>query len=118
MRVDLDGLLRICLAKEGAYLDFPFGDGCAIVKVNGRIFAELFERNGEPMFTFSTDGDTAIALRLQYPEAIARGWHCPPVQAKYKSTATVSKLDGKLLERFAHISYEYVVAKGLRKTKI
>ena len=46
-------IIKYCLEKGGAYLDFPFGEGYATVKIktspkrNGYVFAEIFELNGE-----------------------------------------------------------------------
>ena len=105
-------VIKYCLAKKGAYLDFPFGDWYATVKIktspkrNGYVFAEIFELNGEEKFTFSTSAADAEFLRESLDGAVVRGWHCPPVQAKYKSTATVSRIGDDLLKQFADVSYE------------
>ena len=53
-------IIKYCLEKRGAYLDFPFGEGYATVKIktlpkrNGYVFAEIFELNGEERFTLTT----------------------------------------------------------------
>lgn len=113
-------LLDYCLAKKGAYLDFPFGPpnaDYATVKVkapsqtNGKIFAELFVLHGEEKFTFSTDPDTALFLRERSPDCITRGWHWPPVGARYRSTATISRIADDELKLFADLSYERTFAK-------
>ena len=104
-------IIKYSLEKRGAYLDFPFGEGYATVKIktspkrNGYVFAEIFELNGEEKFTFSTS-----AADAEYG-AVVRGWHCPPVQAKYKSTATVSRIGDDLLKQFADVSYERAYSK-------
>lgn len=110
-------VIEYCLAKNGAYLDFPFGDGYATVKIktspkrNGYVFAELFELKGEEKFTFSTSAEDAEFLREASGGAIVRGWHCPPVQAKYKSTATLSRVGDDLIRQFADVSYERAYSK-------
>lgn len=110
-------IIKYCLEKHGAYLDFPFGEGYATVKIktspkrNGYVFAEIFELNGEEKFTFSTSAADAEFLRESLDGAVVRGWHCPPVQAKYKSTATVSRIGDDLLKQFADVSYERAYSK-------
>ena len=102
-------IIKYCLEKRGAYLDFPFGEGYATVKIktslkhNGYVFAEIFELNGEERFTFSTSAADAEFLRESLDGAVVRGGHCPPVQAKYKSTATVSGIGDDLLKQFADV---------------
>ena len=102
-------IIKYCLEKRGAYLDFPFGEGYATVKIktlpkrNGYVFAEIFELNGEERITFSTSAADAEFLRESLDGAVVRGWHCPPVQAKYKSTATVSGIGDDLLKQFADV---------------
>ena len=59
--------------------------------------------------TFSTDADTALALRAEYPDVIVKGWHCPPVQAKYKSTVFIADMTEDLLKSFVEMSYERAV---------
>lgn len=110
-------LLEYCLAKDGAYLDYPFGEGYPVVKIKSnknaksRIFAEFYMLNGREIFTFSTDADTALTLRMEFENDITRGWHCPPVQAQYKSTAYIDKLPDELLLQLADISYQRAIDK-------
>ncbi|MDE7337075.1 MAG: MmcQ/YjbR family DNA-binding protein, partial [Clostridia bacterium] len=62
-------------------------------------------------FTFSTDENTAAFLREAYPDVITKGWHCPPVQAKYKSSVALSDVDDATLEKFADMSYDRALSK-------
>ncbi len=109
-------LTEYALSKEGAYLDFPFaGEDYAVVKVGdrergNRIFAEIFILNGEDTLTFSTDADTADFLREKYP-SLKRGWHCPPLQAKYKSSATIVDFEDETLLQFVDASYVRALSK-------
>lgn len=118
-----DELIEYCLKKQGAYLDFPFGEGCAIVKIktdckrNGIIFMEVFCLQEEEKFTFGTDGETALFLRNSYPENIVRGYHCPPVQAKYKSTANLKDLSDDIIKKLADMSYARAYSKLTKKEK-
>ena len=108
-------LLDYCLSKEGAYLDFPFGLDYVTVKVKSssknRIFAEIFMHNNELKLTFSTDEMTAQFLRSTYYQIIVSGWHCPPIQAKYKSTVTVNKVSDEILKSLVDMSYDRAILK-------
>ena len=107
-------ILDYCLSKEGAYVDYPFGPDYVTVKIKkgekNRIFAEIFELDNQLKLTFSTDEITAQFLRSTYPH-IVRGWHCPPVQARYKSTVSVEDLSDELLFRLIDMSYERAISK-------
>ncbi len=43
---------------------------------------------------------------MEFPDVIKRGWHCPPAQAKYKSTAYIDDVSDELLLKFADMSYD------------
>ena len=51
-------LIDYCLTFKGSYLDFPFGEQCACIRVGktdnrkGRIFAQVFKLNETYMVTF------------------------------------------------------------------
>ncbi len=119
--MDKSQLIDYCLSKQGGYLDFPFaGDDYAVIKIkndkNGkyRIFAEIFLLSGRDCLTFSADEETAFGLRIQFADYITKGYHCPPVQAKYKSTAPIEFFDDDMLKSFVDLSYDY----AKRKLKI
>ena len=116
--MDKQQLADYALAKEGAYLDFPFaGEEYAVVKVKkqdggkSRIFAELFTLNGADMLTFSTDEETALFLRDNFMGIVVRGWHCPPAQAKYKSSVAIDAVDDEVLIQFIDTSYNRALSK-------
>lgn len=54
-------LIDYCLKKKGTYVDFPFGDCITVIKVKGRIFAQLFILKGV----------LTIILRLQVDERVS-----------------------------------------------
>lgn len=114
-RVHNTELLDYCLSKQGAYLDYPFGLDYITVKVKSnsksRIFAEIFMLNNELKLTFSTDEMTAQFLRSTYPQVIVNGWHCPPVQAKYKSTVSINRVPNEILLSLIDISYDRAIFK-------
>lgn len=109
------GILDYCLQKSGAYVDYPFGKDYITVKVNNTrksiIFAEIFVLDRELKLTFSSDEGTAQRLRDDYEGIIVRGWHCPPVQAKYKSTVSVYGVPNEVLQRLIDMSYDRAISK-------
>lgn len=107
-----------CLKKNGAYLDFPFGLDCAVIKVKGdsqekgRIFAQLFRLKGQDSITLNCDIMTGMLYRDMFPNIVVRGYHCPPVQQPYFNTFP---LDGSvpneiIIEMIEH-SYKTVISK-------
>ncbi len=111
-------LLEYCLSKKGAYTDFPFGEDCTVVKVRGRIFAQLFILRGRVAATLNCERMTGEFYRKIYPEDVSRGYHCPPIQQPYFNTIW---LDGGVpdeeLYRMADHSYSYVVSKLSKKVQ-
>lgn len=116
--MDADTLLDYCLAKPGAYLDYPFGVDVSVVKVKapsqptGRIFAQMATIHGVPSTTLSCDPVTAVTYRQLYPGVVVRGYHCPPVQQPYFNTLPLAGdvPDDDIFE-LADIAYQVVVAK-------
>lgn len=110
-------LMEYCLNKAGAYEDRPFDPDYPVVKVRatpeskGKIFAEIFTLRGEDKLTFSLNADDTLALREIFKDVIVKGWHCPPVQAVYKSTVNLNAIDDELLLKLVDNSYNYVVGK-------
>lgn len=108
-------ILEYCLQKSNAYVDYPFGEDYITVKVkNSRksiIFAEIFVLDRELKLTFSTDENTAQRLRSDYADVIVKGWHCPPVQAKYKSTVSADGVSNETLKRLVDLSYDRAILK-------
>lgn len=116
--MEADALLDYCLAKPGAYLDFPFGPEVAVVKVKapsqpaGKVFAEVFTLRGEPNTNLSCDPVTAELFRGLYPGVIVRGYHCPPVQQPYVNCLPLAgQVPEEDILELADLAYEVVVAK-------
>ena len=53
-------LLNYCLSKNGAYIDHPFGPESDIIKVEGKIFAQLFILKGKETATLDAEGEYTI----------------------------------------------------------
>lgn len=109
-------ILSHCLSKKGAYEDHPFGEGCTVIKVKGRIFAQLFTLGGEAMLTFNGDVPTGEFYRSLYPEDVKRGYHCPPVQQPYFNTVRLSgNVPREEIKNMLDSSYKYVVSRLAKK---
>lgn len=105
-------IINICLKKTGAYLDYPFGDDIVIVKVRGRIFAQIFMLQGRPRATFNCSEVMGLVYRDMFPEWVRRGYHCPPVQQPYFNTVDLDGgvPDEEILNMISH-AYSWVVSK-------
>src|SRR5215472_11885427 len=69
-----DGVLEVCSRLPGAAEDYPFGDGVAVFKVGGRMFA-LVSLEGDPgSVNLKCDPELALELRARY-SAIRPGYH-------------------------------------------
>jgi predicted DNA-binding protein (MmcQ/YjbR family) len=69
-----DGLLNYCGSLAGATEDYPFGDGVAVFKVGGRMFA-LVSLEGDPgSVNLKCDPGLALELRARYA-AVRPGAH-------------------------------------------
>ncbi len=111
-------ILSYCLKKPGVYEDFPFGPKSTILKVRKRIFAQLFYLNDEPMLTVNGDALTNDFFRQLYPDAVKRGYHCPPVQQPYFNTINLSEnVPDEEIINIIDLSYEYVKHKLPKKVQ-
>lgn len=60
-------LIDYCLKKKEAYVDFPFGDGTIVIKVKGRIFAQLFMLKGVLSATLNCSKEGGMFYRKCIP---------------------------------------------------
>lgn len=104
-------LLKYCLAKEGSYIDHPFGPDSDIIKVEGKIFAQLFILNGKETVTLNCEHMTGDFYRQMFPGIIVRGYHCPPVQQPYFNTFPIDSVSDETILEMTDHSYETVVSK-------
>jgi predicted DNA-binding protein (MmcQ/YjbR family) len=72
--VTRDDVLNVCTSLPGAAEDYPFGDGVAVFKVGGRMFA-LVSLEGRPgSVNLKCDPGLAVELRERY-SAVRPGYH-------------------------------------------
>jgi predicted DNA-binding protein (MmcQ/YjbR family) len=95
-----------CLSLPSVTEDYPFGDGVAVWKVNGKMFA-LTQPPGKPdRVNLKCDPTLAIALRQEYHPSVREGYH------QNKKHWNTVDLDGKVpdaeLKRMIDHSYELV----------
>jgi predicted DNA-binding protein (MmcQ/YjbR family) len=102
-----DQVIAACGTRPGAVEDYPFGDGAAVFKVAGKMFALVSLGEAPGSISLKCDPDLAVALRERYP-AITAGYH---LSKRHWNTVTLdgSVPDDELAELIGH-SYELVVA--------
>ena len=95
-------VLERCLKTPGAYANAPFGPEPICARVGPRIFAEVYPARG--WATFKCEPPQGLCWRAQYPDAVRRGYHCPPARQPYNNTVDLdgSVPDGTLLEMIKH----------------
>ncbi|MFA9380569.1 MAG: MmcQ/YjbR family DNA-binding protein [Acetanaerobacterium sp.] len=107
-----------CLAKPGAYEDFPFGAIPVCYKVCGKLFLQLYPMLENHKITVSCEPMLADFYRTQYPGVVAPGYHCPNRIKPYMNTVFLNKVvcDSLIFEMIDH-SYRRVVDKLTRLEK-
>jgi predicted DNA-binding protein (MmcQ/YjbR family) len=103
-----DDLLALCAALPGAIEDYPFGEGVAVFKVGGRMFALVPLDDNPSSVNLKCDPDLALELRARYA-SVRPGYH---QNKRHWNTVELdgSIEDSELREMIDH-SYELVVAR-------
>lgn len=111
--MDRGTLRAYCLAKTAAVEDFPFGEGVAVYKVLGKVFALLPVSSNPLSISLKCDPVLAELLRETYP-TVTPGYH---LNKRHWNSIEVngSIPEDELLEMIDH-SYDQVV-KGMTKTE-
>jgi predicted DNA-binding protein (MmcQ/YjbR family) len=103
----LNKIMDYCLLKEGAYIDFPFGDIPICVKYNGHIFAEIYPNDNDYKITLRCKPEIGQMYREKYPEIIIPGYHVPLKQRRFKNTIKLNNnIIGKEIYKLIDQSYE------------
>lgn len=102
-------ILDVCLQKQGAYLDCPFGPEPICARVGKRIFAEVFPTR--MWVTLKCEPMQGLVWRERYPDTIRRGWHCPPVQQPHNNTIT---LDGTVSDEQLLVMIDHSYDRALK----
>lgn len=104
--MDRDDVLALCAGLPAAEEDYPFGDGVAVFKVGGKMFA-LIPLEGDPQtVNLKCDPDLAQVLRERYA-AVKPGYH---QNKRHWNTVTLDgSIDDDELAGMIEDSYELVV---------
>jgi predicted DNA-binding protein (MmcQ/YjbR family) len=101
-----DDVLGFCAGFPGAVEDYPFGDGVAVFKVGGRMFA-LVSLEGSPGFVnLKCDPDLALELRARYA-AVHPGYHAN--KRHWNTVDLDGSVEDEALREMIDHSYELVV---------
>jgi predicted DNA-binding protein (MmcQ/YjbR family) len=108
-----DDVLDHCGSRTAAVEDYPFGDGIAVFKVGGKIFALIPLMGDRPSVSLKCDPDLALHLRDRHA-AVRAGYH---LNKRHWNTVDLdgSIDDDEYLEMIDH-SYDLVVRR-LTKAK-
>lgn len=111
--MDSKPLFVYSLSKNGAVEDYPFGAEVIVMKVAGKMFALITNKDGNDCISLKCDPNYAEILRQQY-ESIIPGYH---LNKRHWNTV---QLDGSIPEKevrqFIDHSYDLVV-KSLTREK-
>lgn len=113
-----DEIISYCLGKNGAYVDFPFGDIPMCIKVANRLFAQIYPKPEDHKITLNCDRVMGEILRNNYPGTVIRGYHYPPMLQPYFNTVYLDRgiSDHELVSMIDH-SYIVVAGKLPKKTR-
>ncbi len=67
-------MLALCGSLTGAVEEYPFGDGVAVFKVGGKMFALVPVDDSASSVTLKCDPDLALELRARHT-AVRPGYH-------------------------------------------
>ena len=102
-----DDVLDVCARMPGAVEEYPFGDGVAVFKVGGRMFA-LVPLAGEPA-SMNLKCEPALALELRARHAAVRpGYHQD--KRHWNTVQLDGSIDDDELAWMIEHSHELVVA--------
>ena len=105
--MDYDSTRAFLRALPGAEEDYPFGPQALVFKVRGKMFALLFQRQGQECLSLKCDPHEALMLRDIFP-AVRAAWH---MNKKHWNTVVLdgSVPDGELARMMEH-SWDRVVS--------
>ena len=107
-------MLAYCAGRRAAVEDYPFGDGVAVFKVAGKMFA-LVMLDGEPAtFNVKCDPDLALDLRDRYA-AVKPGYHQD--KRHWNTIELDGSIDSDELREMIDHSYALVVSKLPKKQR-
>lgn len=111
-------ITNYCLQKKSSYIDYPFGYIPICIKIQNKIFIQIYPNQNDCKITLKCEPLTGDFYRQKYPNIIVRGYHCPPVQQPYWNTVFLNGVipDEELKVMIDH-AYDYVVSKSIKKER-
>lgn len=90
--IAVEEIIDYCLDKNKSYVDYPFGVTPICIKLNKKIFAQIYPLSHDYKITLKCDPVTASFYRDQFPGIVVRGYHCPPVQQPFWNTVYIEQI--------------------------
>lgn len=117
--MELQELILYCLQKKGAYLDNSVGKDPILVKLDRKVFAEIYTKEPEFKITLKCEPGLAEQYRLKFPGIVVKGYHHPSLHQPYWNTIYLNRMveDQMILEMIDH-SYDRVIkgfSRNIRK---
>lgn len=112
-----EDIKKYCLSKNKACETYPFGDVPICYKLNGKIFAQLYPCEQDYKTTLKCTADVGDFYRQIYPNQVARGYHCPPVQQPYWNTIHLAGFPDEELLHLIDLAYETVLNSFSKKVQ-
>lgn len=101
--MNTEDIKSYCLSKHRAYEAYPFGAVPVCYKLNNRIFAQIYPDKSDYKITLKCTEEFGRFYRTLYPEAVVRGYHCPPSQQPYWNTVYLENFpDEELINMIDH----------------
>jgi predicted DNA-binding protein (MmcQ/YjbR family) len=105
--VTRDDVLDVCGDLPGAVEDYPFGDGVAVFKVGGRVFALVSLDGDAGSVNLKCNPELALELRARY-SAVRPGYHQD--KRHWNTVDLDGSLDDDELREMIDHSYALVLA--------
>ncbi len=109
IKMKLEELIQYCENKNKAYIDYPFGEIPICLKVNNKIFAEIYPLENDYKITLKCEPLLAEMYRKQYEGIVVKGYHCPGLQAMHRNTIYINEIEEEILLEMIDHSYQEVV---------
>lgn len=104
-----EDIKQYCLGKPMARETYPFGEIPICYKLNGKIFAQLYPKEGDYKITLKCTPEVGDFFRMAYPGKVVRGYHCPPIQQPYWNTVFLDGFPDDELRYMIDLAYKTVM---------
>jgi predicted DNA-binding protein (MmcQ/YjbR family) len=110
-----DDVIAFCLRLPAAVEDYPFGEGVAVFKVGGRMFALISLEDAPGSMTLKCDPEVALDLRARFA-SVRPGYH---TNKRHWNTVDLDgSVDSDELGWMVTHSYDLVVAGLTRAARV